>query len=355
MAQSFLQQLQGAVIETIGGVETAANYGDARAEYQAARETVAIHLRDYRGLIEIKGNDRAAWFHNLFTNEVKNLQSGEGNYGFALNIKGRVIFDGNIWVAGDALFLDVQRGWAGDAMTHLNKYIIMEDVELVDRSTDFARFALLGPRTGELASSWGLSNASAKAQLQHDAIHIADVEVRAIRHDFAGPLGIELIVPADRQPEVWQACLAHAESLGLKPAGWDAIEILRVEAGIPRSRAEIDGEILPAETRQIERGLSFNKGCYLGQEVVERMRSRGSIAKLLVGLVFDREGVQPAALLESEGRKVGRVTSAVKSIQLGQQIGLGYVETALAEPGTELTATTGTENFACRVSDLPFT
>ena len=358
---------RGAEMLDIGGARVPAHFGDVRAEYDAAAGGVGLHDRSYRGLIEITGGDRAAWLHNLTTNDIKSIKPGCGQYAFSLNIKGRVLFDGNVLALPDALLLDVDRRWIGPAVEHLGKYIIMEDAQLADRSADFARLALVGPRASEvceragaLPSDGGIAQAEGCGSLipgeslHHAEVRIGDVACRVFRHDFAGPTALELIVPASNALEVWEHLLHVGESVGLRPVGMDALQVLRVEAGLPWALEDIDADVLPAETRQIERAVSFNKGCYLGQEIVERMRARGAPANLLVGLAFDGGEVCAGASLTHDGKSVGRVTSAVRSFKLDRRIGLGYVKSDLAKPGIQLVAIGGDRESTCQTCEIPF-
>ncbi len=358
---------QSAELIDVGPARVPAYFGDVRAEYDAATEGVGLHDRSYRGLIEITGGDRAAWLHNLTTNDIKSLKPGCGRYAFALNIKGRVLFDGNVLALPEALLLDIDRRWPGPAIEHLGKYIVMEDAQLTDRSSDFVRLALVGPRASEVCeragsspSDGGIAQAEACGSLtfgealHHAEVRIGDVACRVVRHGFAGPTALELIVPASNALQVWEHLLKTGESAGLTPVGLDALQVLRVEAGLPWSLEDIDADVLPAETRQIERAVSFTKGCYLGQEIVERMRARGARVNLLVGLSFDGGKVCAGASLTHDGQSVGRVTSAVQSFKLDRRIGLGYVKSDFAEPGARLLTVGGDSETTCRTCEIPF-
>ncbi len=367
MSLATVHREQGADLIDIGSACVPARFGDVRAEYDAAAKGVGLHDRSYRGLIEITGGDRAAWLHNLTTHDIKSVKPGCGLYAFAVNIKGRVLFDGNVLALPESLLVDIDRRWIGPAIEHFSKYIIMEDVQLTDRSGDFARIALVGPRVKEVsecggspAGDWGIAQAEACGSLisgeslHHAEVRIGDVACRVVRHDFAGPAALELIVPASDELHVWEHFLKLGESVGLRPLGLDALQVLRVEAGLPWSLEDIDANVLPAETRQIERAVSFTKGCYLGQEIVERMRARGAPANLLVGLAFDGGDICAGASLTHAGQSVGRVTSAVQSLKLDRRIGLGYVKSDLAEPRTRLVAVGGASETTCQTCEIPF-
>jgi folate-binding protein YgfZ len=146
--------------------------------------------------------------------------------------------------------------------------------------------------------------------------------------------------------------LAEAgRSSGLVVAGDEVLEVLRIEAGIPRLGAELDEEVLPAEAHLNERAISFDKGCYTGQEIVARIDSRGQVQHLLVGLRFEDDALpEPGAALEAEGRRIGEVTSVCRSADHGS-IGLGFVRRSHAAEGSEVRVGSGRR---ARVAELPF-
>ncbi len=346
------------------------------AEYRALSVGPGLVDRTYRALLEIEGTDRAAWLHNLTTNQVKNLGRGEGNYAFVLNIQGRILFDVNVLVRADSIWLDLDRCFLETAKKHFAKYVITEDVTVVDRSGDFARFGLVGGQAVALLADLGASNASAMAQLSQaniewsvadpnrdckGAVHAAAnvdrsmaVAVLMVRHDFCGPFGVELFVPRDHAVEFHRAMI---EQHGAIPVGNEAVQVHRIEAGIPWPGHEITDEYLPAETRQLERAVNYQKGCYLGQEVVERMRSRAFVARQFVGLRIEGSTVPTlkSQILESEGKPTGVVTSACHSPLLDCPNALAYVRTVHSTPGTRLSiAHEGEPNLPVSVVDLPF-
>jgi len=315
-------------------------FGPLVNEYQALKDEASLVDRDYVGVLEIKGADAAGWLHNLATNQVKNLGRNEGVYAFFLNVQGRIQFDAQIVNLGEVFWCVVNRSFLDKARRHLDKYIITDDVSITDRSRDFVRLGLSGARVGAVLSSIGFAQAGAAAALGVAGCTCADVRITAIRSDFCGVLGVDLYVPRDRAGIVWAEL--SSERLGARavPVGDAAVEILRIEAGLPCPLREITDDVLPAETGQLDRAVSYTKGCYLGQEVVERMRTRDVVARVLTGVVLEGDGCPPrgTVLTVSDGAAVGTLTSTCRSIALGAPIGLGYVKHGAAVPGDQLKA-----------------
>src|SRR5262245_15303997 len=305
--------------------------GEHERQYRLTREAVGLIDRPGRALIEVSGADRAAWLNNLITNVVKTLSVGDGNYAFAVNVKGRVVFDVNILMLDPPsqpdgrIWLDLDAGWAAEALKHLERYIITENVQLSDVTARYGRLAIFGPQSSAVAQRMGLSNLAAMPSLQH--VPLPDGNGRVVRHDFAGVTGAEFIVPAATTDEWRRQLLEAGREFGIEPIDASVVETLRIEAGIPASRVDIDADTIPPETGQIERGISYHKGCYLGQEVIERMRSHGVLARRLVGIRLEGEAVPPAgATVRVADKDAGRVTSGVWSEALAAVLTLGYVK-----------------------------
>ena len=331
-------------------------YSHVEEEYATLQEGAALIDRSYRGLLEITGADRASWLHNLTTNQVQALQQRQGNYAFVLNLKGRILFDVNILVDETRLWLDIDREFLDLARRHLDKYTITEDVTIRDRSDDFVRLGLAGQHAAAVLAETGTAQASAMAVLDSTELAWSGTKMIMFRNDFCGTQAFELFVPADKAVEFWKMLTDRSTPSGVTPVGDDAVEIRRIEAGIPRSGREINQDVLPAETDQLQRAVSFNKGCYLGQEVVERMRSRDVVARQLVGLRIDGSLVPPcgAALQDQEGKSVGILTSTCRSIALGCPIGLGYVKSVAGKAGSALRVVWDNTAADTVVAALPF-
>ncbi len=308
------------------GISAAAYFDTPAAEYGAAREDVALFDRSYRCLFKLSGADRATWLHNLVTNAVTTLDAGAGNYAFACDVKGRIQFDLNILSDKDTLWIDVDRAYHERAWKHLDLYHITEDVDMTDLTPSLTRLGVGGPGFERVAAAVGVENAVAMPDLGHTPLR-SDPTVRFVRHDFAGLSGFELILPATDAARWWDQLTA----LNAKPVGAATAQTLRVAAGIPWPGPDLD-HILPAETDQLERAVSFHKGCYLGQEVVERMRSRGALARRLARFsIPDGDGIDCPTPITQEGKRVGTLTSLVPHPVDRKWIGLGYLRTTVTD------------------------
>ena len=325
------------------------------AGYEAATRGLARVDRADRGLLAVTGKDRVAWLNNLITNDIREVPVGAGVYTFATDRTGRILFDAQILMRDDAIWLETAREKTGPALEHLERHHITEEVTLVDCSRPGARWAVLGPKSPALVQTLGLDDLTALPPLHSVRLEIAGAEAVLFRHDFAGVLGAEIIAPDDGAARTVGAALASAGgNLEMVEASAEAVDVLRIEAGIPRIGRDILENTLPAETGQFDRAVSCRKGCYLGQEVIERMRTRGSLARRLVGLIF-HEDVPPAGtVIEIEGAATGTVTSACVSPAVGGPIGLGYVPPAHAAPGTSITVRGGAAPITGAVAALPF-
>ncbi|MCG3136694.1 MAG: Aminomethyltransferase [Phycisphaerae bacterium] len=311
--------------------------------YERLRNGAGVVSRSDRRLLQVTGRDRAGWLHNLLTNDVKGLHPGQGCYAFALNIKGRILFDAQVLIMEEHLWLDLDQRWADAALQHLTKYIIMEDVVIRDITADIQRYAAIGQWTG-------VSDRSALEGGQHTEVNLGTRPVRLYRSDYCGWPTVEIFSPVENSPnqDEW------IERMGWPWISAESVEILRVEQGMPWPLTELNDQVLPAETGQLHRAVSFKKGCYLGQEVVERMRAHSAVARHLVGLHLGSVNVVPGTELLLDGQAVGRVTSVADSVMLGKKIGLGYVKSAVAVPGTILNCA-GAISHQVAVAALPFT
>jgi folate-binding protein YgfZ len=323
----------------------------AADEVRAARDRAAWFQLSERGLIEVRGADRVRFLQGQLSADVGSLDATgprSGCYALALTPQGRIVVDLHVLARSESIWLETAAACVPAALARLGKYVIADDVELVDRSGEIARFGIEGPRAPELLAG----AAGTRLALAPEAgaeIRIAGSVGLAAAFGWSGEAAFQLFFPRAAQAGVAAALRHAAAACGASEAGGEALEVLRVEAGIPRAGAELGEDVLPAEARLLERAVSFTKGCYTGQEVVARMASRGRVGHLLVGLVFEGALPAPGAALHAGDVRAGAVTSAALSPHAGP-IGLAFVRRGHDEPGTRLAVDGG----GARVAALPF-
>jgi len=315
------------------------DFGDPVAEFEALRSGCGLFNLGWRTKIAVTGKDRVRWLHNMVTNNVRDLPLNRGNYNFVLNAQGRILGDMYMYNRGESLMLDTDRTRVEPLLTAMKRYIIMDKVEM--NVASIISFCICGPQAEELMTAAGI-----------DAKGLEPLEVRELAAD-------SLIVRGPQNKpgwyEVWQP-MANQGLYGIEVAkgvtkvGTQALEWWRILHGIPQYGQDIRDRDLPQETGQTQ-ALHFTKGCYIGQEIVERIRSRGQVHRKFTGFEFENGPPAPGKY-ESGGRVHAEVTSVatVRSPSGERKIGLGYVRREAAEAGRRLDL----NGSAARIVDLPF-
>ena len=339
------------------GWEIPENFGSVEAEYQALRHAAGIVDLSFRGKLVATGEDRARFLQGMLSNDVEQLQPGQGNYCFLLNAQGHILADLNVLVQPERLLLDCEPLVTEKLRMTLERYIIMDEVELEDRSADLGTLAVEGPAALQVVSAaLGVEALRLETLPAEPLAHLSPdgksdfLLVRTALTTVLTGEGFWIVAPTEHLPNFWQKLTRAAGPLGGQPVGLAALEVARIEAGVPRYGADIEERIIPQETGQF-RALSFTKGCYVGQEIVERVRSRGRVNRKLVGLVAAAGSVLRAGMKIAAGdRDVGRVTSAAHSFALGKPIALAYLRHEFSEPGSQVEV----EGTTAEVAPLPF-
>jgi folate-binding protein YgfZ len=219
----------------------------------------------------------------------------------------------------------------------LDRYIIMDDVAIDDATDRLAVIAVEGPKSGDVLRAVGGGDLESFAELELREAIIAGIPGRVVRRSPGGVLGFECIVERARVESLWDALLDAVRAVGGGPIGYNALNTLRLEAGIPWFGNDFDESVIPHEARLESTHISFSKGCYTGQEIVERVRSRGHVNRVRAGLEFSGTAIPDrGAKLTSDGKEVGHVTRAGFSPALGHGIGMGYLRREHAAPGSVL-------------------
>jgi folate-binding protein YgfZ len=297
------------------------------AGYQALRSGAAWLDVSARGKIIATGEDRARLLHAMTTNQVEKLQPGEGCYAFFLNPQGRILADVNLFCRDNDFLLDVEPETRESLYRHLDKYIIADDVTLEDATDRLAALALEGPQAHVLAAGIGVPLLEKPwAHTDWNGVTVANVS-------FTGAPGLRFFAPAAEKPRLTDLF----QNAGAPEAGLDDARVVRLEHFKPRYGEDIFDSTLSQETQQAH-AVNFNKGCYIGQEIVERVRSRGLVHRLLTGVEIESSAVpEPETRLFHGEENAGKMTSAAFSPALGKVVGMAYVRRELAEPGTMLT------------------
>jgi len=281
--------------------------------YEALRARAAWMDLSARGKIKVTGEDRARLLHAMTTNHIQQLTPGTGCYAFFLNDKGRVIADANVLCRPDHFLLDVEPETHQTLYQHLDHYIIADDVTLEDITDATPTIAVEGPRAADVMHKAGAPIS------EEDFASVEWGEALIARLNSTGSLGFFIFAPASEK----SAIIACLEAAGAEPADAEAARVVRLEHGKARYGEEISDRFLAQEANQPQ-ALHFSKGCYLGQEIVERVRSRGQIHRVLKPLTFDgSEPPAPGTKLENGTE----IMSAAYSPALGKVVALGYVRT----------------------------
>jgi tRNA-modifying protein YgfZ len=291
--------------------------------YVALREHAAWIDLSQRGKIRVTGEDRARLLHAMTTNHVEGLKPGEGCYAFFLNAQGRILGDANVLCFEDHILLDTEPETRQKLFEHLDRYIIADDVTIEDVTDRIPTIAVEGPESGVALAKIG-------APLPEAAYsNVAWGEVAIARLSSTGSEGYFLFVPADRKRKI-------VEDLGLSEATANDARTVRIEHGHPRYGEEITERYLVQETGQLQ-AVHFSKGCYLGQEIVERVRSRAQIHRMLRKLEID-SAEPPAAgtKFKSGDADAGEIVSAAFSPASQKTVAMAYVRVPFTEPGTAL-------------------
>lgn len=349
------------------GVEMVETFGEIASEYASLRKGCALFDMTNRGTVEVRGSDRIAFLNRMITQEVKDLPPHRVARSFWLNRKGRIDADLRVLVLGDRVLLDVDFLAASRAATTLDAFVIADDVQIADASDRWQRFSIHGPTALDLLGAVATHKAGAPltdfTPGAAASVTIASVDLLVDRQDDCGETGLHLWVPTEHAERVWthliEAGCPHDENGGenghngasngslasrvrLRPSGWHAFNIARIEAGTPLYNIDFGPESLPGETGVLRDRVHFKKGCYLGQEVVARMDALGKPKQILVALRFDPspegEVVQPLsgghvmAVTEDSAETVGVITSSTIAPMLGgTAVAFAQVRTKWAE------------------------
>lgn len=325
----------------LNGVALAEHYGDAAAELQALRESVALVDGGNVGLIEVRGGDAISFLQRILTQDVKGMPAGSVRPCALLEFKGQLI--STLWIDrrddanGLAIWIETPWSTRDDVMAVLDRYVITEDVALVDRSADFVAIDAIGPSLATLLSAIGLAVPAAGMTSRGE---VDGVVVTVLDRPLGELPGAALRVPAASLDGTWVRLVDAARELGGRPAGHAAFEVARVEQAVPRFGVDLVRKTLLPEAG-LDQYISYTKGCFVGQETMARLRSRGSVNKRLAQLQLNKAAIDatpselPVALWTSgDGAKEGGTLTSVGRLPGSDTaVGLGYARRSTIEDG----------------------
>jgi folate-binding protein YgfZ len=326
-------QSRGALFSSQNGFEAVGSYGSTEKEYLGLTTGCALIDLGFRSRICLLGADREKFLHGQVTNEILRLPPNGGTYAALVTAKGKLQCDLFIYKLAGELLLDFEPGLTRAITARLEKYIIAEDVQILDVAPHYGLLSVQGPGSAAALRSLQLAGSAPEAPLTWKITTVAAGDLYVINNPRFGLAGYDLFIPnaellqiANRLAEVTQC------------AGLDACEIARIENAIPRFGIDMDESNLAPEALA-GNAISYAKGCYIGQEVIARIRTYGQVAKALrlIRLPDELQTLpSPGEKLFKDGKEAGYITSSTLSPKYGGKVALGYVRKEANAPGEKL-------------------
>lgn len=354
----------GARMGTWFGCDLPDDFGDAREEQRYATQSVALTDKNYRAYLAFRGPDRVRYLNAILTNNIKGLENGQGVVSLLLNAQGRVLAEIETFAETgetEELFCVSYRTIRERLMEVLDKYIIMDDVTLKDETERFGTLGLEGPEAAKVVKELtgieleaipelGWARAEVKADSGDSAAadagnkNLSAIPCRLVKRSAGNIPGAELVVERERLAALWSVLLLAAKRYGGGATGYQALSAQRLVQGTPWFGYDFGEKQIPHEAGLEMSHISYTKGCYTGQEIVERVRSRGQVNRRRVELLFSGDGeIVPQSGTElfaegtgGDGKSVGYVTRAAKSWFPACILGMGYLGKEYRAPGTVL-------------------
>jgi folate-binding protein YgfZ len=325
-------------LEDYRGVTAARRFADPRSEFAALVGGCGVYDLGFRARISLTGGDRVRWLNGMVTNNIRDLASGHGVYAFLLNPQGRILGDMVVYNLGERLVVETDRSQVEKIVATFDHYIIMDDVEVADISAEKTALGLAGPKSRAVLNAAGIDVPEMQPLEMITPRCNCDcgcVECTVVRSEDAQQESYEIWLAPQDVYKTWRSLIAA----GATSAGSEALEMRRIVAGVPLYGVDMRERDLPQETEQM-RALNFNKGCYVGQEIVERIRSRGNVHRKFTGFLLEcAAAIAAAAKITSDEKEVGEVTSvATVPTPSGERtVALGYIRREVGVPGREVT------------------
>jgi folate-binding protein YgfZ len=313
------------------------DFGDWEREYWFAHKSVALIDKNYRCHLSFTGPDRLRYLNAILTNNIKDLAPSHGNVSLLLNPQGRILAEIETYALPESLLCVSYAMIQARLAETLEKYIIMDDVTLTDDTQRFGTLALEGPSAAAIVTELSGVDLESPTDLERQDAGVGTIPCTIIRRSPGKSVGADFLVERPQLEALWQTLQEKSKAAGGGPIGYSALSAIRLERGVPWFSYDFGEKQIPHEAALEKSHISYTKGCYTGQEIVERVRSRGQVNRRRVGLRFSGQAVPSVGeMLTSGGKEAGYVTRAAFSPALSSAIGMGYVRKENDEVGQQL-------------------
>jgi folate-binding protein YgfZ len=310
---------------------------DWQSEYRAVRETVALLDKNYRAYLLFTGPDRVRYLNAILTNNIKDLAPGHGVVSLFLNPQGRIQAEIETYAEAESLFCVSYAMIRDTLIPALDKFIIMDDVTLSDVSDKWGTLALEGPLAAQITNHLTGVDLAALPELSFRLVTLEGISCGLSKRSPGGVASAEFTARREDLESLWKILRRTVEAAGGRPAGYIALNALRLEQGIPWFGYDFSDKQIPHEAGLQDSHISFTKGCYTGQEIVERVRSRGQVNRVRVIVKLDAGDPPPAETpLLVDGKEAGHITRSAFSPALQSAIAMAYLRREHSSPGSQL-------------------
>lgn len=317
-------------LDSYRGTDTPATFGDSAAEFRALLQGCGLYDMSWQAKLVLGGEDRVRWLNGMVTNNVRDLVVGHGVYNFLLTAQGRIVADLVAYNRGDHILVTSDRSQIAAITEMFDRYIIMDDVEVADISDKLSAVGVAGPQAPVTLKQAGIDVSQlAPGQVVDLVWQNIGITVACGTHPNFD--AYEIWFAAENAAVVWDSLTQH----GAIPVGCEAIEWYRITRGVPRYGVDLSQRDLPQETEQ-KHALNFTKGCYIGQEIVERIRARAILHRTFTGFLVEGNPPQIGAKIKDGDKNIGEITSAARIPfpDAERTVALGYLRREFEAPAT---------------------
>jgi glycine cleavage system T protein len=351
-----LHALQGATFDTSSGWLIPKDYGNTLEEYAAVREGIGVFDLSHHGKLRLTGKEHLKFLQGMLTNDVLKLEQGKGIYACLLTAKGKMVTDMKVYRNSDSVLVELEAGLNEKIKELLLRFRLSFKASIEDLTESVALISIQGPKSKKLLELILSEQIPELKEYEFIKRNLDGTEVLIARVNRTGETGFDIFTPSDTAPRVWNLLLdTKKPDLKPRPVGKQALEMLRIEAGIPVYGIDMDENTIPIEAG-LWHALSFDKGCYIGQEVIARIRWRGHVNRHLVGFEIEAQNIPKRGdRVIIDEREVGYITSATFSPFLQKPVAIGYIRREFREAGTRtLIKLDSGELIPASVTSLPF-